>query len=230
MTNDPCIPLERLASVVDAPAGSAERAHLESCPRCQAQLLALRAFIAPPSLPTEAKVEDAEIELDRFIGQITAQPAIATPRQIITEPGSPGWLRWFAPGPRLALAAAMLAVVVAGAWMAQGPTRERALTRGGPMGTSDAGEVTTSEPTRLPDGWLLEWEGVEGATGYVVLVLGSDLTERARFDAGPVTHLTVVRSALPEGLDSAEGLAWQVEARRGADVVSRSAVAELPRP
>ena len=230
MTNDSCIPLERLASVVDAPAGSAERAHLDSCPRCEAQLLALRAFIAPPSLPPEAKVEDAEIELDRFIDQLTAQPATATRRQIITEPGSPWWLRWFAPGPRLALAAAMVAVVVAGSWMAQGPPRERALTRGGLMGTSDAGGVTTAEPTRLSDGWLLEWDGVEGATGYVVLVLASDLTERARFDTGPVTHLTVVRSALPEGLDPAEGLAWQVEARRGADVVARSSVAELPRP
>ena len=230
MTNESCIPLERLASVVDAPAGSAERAHVESCPRCQAQLLALRAFIAPSSLPADAKIETAELELDRFIDQLTAAPAAAAPRQIVTEPTAPWWRRLFRPGPQLVWAAAVVAVVVVGTWMAQGPPHERALTRGGLMGTSDAGGVTTAEPTRLADGWLLEWDGVEEATGYVVLVLGSDLTERARFDAGPATHLTVVRSALPEGLDPAEGLAWQVEARRGADVVARSSVAELPRP
>jgi len=228
--NNPCIPLERLASVVDAPANSAEREHLDSCPRCQGQLIALRAFLAPPSLPPNAKGEDAEIELDRFIEQLTAKPAKATARQIISEPGAPWWLRWFTPGPRLVLAAAVVAVVVVGTWLAQGPPRERALTRGGLMGTSDAGGVTTTEPTRLSDGWLLEWDAVEGATGYVVLVLGSDLTERTRFDAATATHLTVVRSTLPEGVDPAEGLAWQVEARRGADIVARSSVSELPRP
>ena len=230
MTNESCIPLERLASVADAPAGSAERAHLDACPRCQAQLLALRAFVAPTSLPPDARAEDADVELDGFIDRLTAEPALATPRRIVPAPSAPWWKRLFAPGPRLALAAAVVAVVVVGTWMSQGPQRERAITRGGPMGTSDAGGVTTAEPTQVSDGWLLEWERGEDATGYVVLVLGSDLTERARFDAGTVTHLTVVRSSLPEGLDPAEGLAWQVEARRGADVVARSSVAELPRP
>lgn len=230
MTNESCIPLERLASVADAPIGSLERAHLETCPRCQAQLLALRAFVAPTSLPPQARAAEADAELDRFIEQLTAEPVAAAPRRIVPAPTESWWKRAIAPGPRLAFAIAVVAVVVVGTWLVQEPLRERAITRGAPAGTSDAGAVTAAEPTPVSDGWMLEWDAVDDATGYVVVVLGSDLTERARFEAGTATHLTLVRASLPEGLEPSEGLAWQVEARRGADVVARSSVAELPRP
>jgi len=228
-THESCIPLEQLTSIAEAPAGSAERAHLDACPRCQAQLLALRAFVAPSTLPAQARSSEAEAELDRFIDQLTAEPEPQTQRRIAAAPAFPWWKRWFSPGPRLVLSAAMVAVVVAGTWMAQLPAGERAVTRGGTMGTSDAGGVTTSDAALKSDGWVLEWQPVADATGYEVLLLGADLAERARFDAGTATQLSLSLSALPAGVDAGEALAWQVEARRGTDVVARSSVAELPR-
>ncbi len=229
MTSESCIPDDQLAGAAESQKGSPQRVHLDECPRCQAQLLALQAFLTPPPLPPEARAGEADAELDRFIEQLSAEVRPAPTRVIAREHPTPGWMRWFSPGPRLVLAVSMLAVVMVGAWLLQRPLPERALTRGGPMGTSDSRSVITSEPTVVADGWVLEWKPVEEATAYEVILLGGDLTERARFNARSTTHLTLAASRLPTGLDPAEGLAWQVEAHRGADVVARSSVAELPR-
>lgn len=229
MASEACIPIDQLAGVAESAVGSQERAHLEGCPRCQAQLLALQAFVTPAPLPKEARAGEADMELDRFIEQLSSVPRAELDRVMVPATPTPWWVRWFFPGPRLVLAASMLAVIVVGAWMLQRPLPERALTRGGPVGQSEAGSLATSEPILIADGWLLEWKAVDDATGYEVILLGSDLTERARLDAGAATHMTLMESLLPEGSDPTKGFAWQVEAHRGADVVARSNVAELPR-
>ncbi|MEO5988638.1 MAG: hypothetical protein ABIU54_13710 [Candidatus Eisenbacteria bacterium] len=228
MTSESCIPVDLLAGAAESPKGSPLRAHLDDCPRCQAQWLALRAFVAPQPLPPQARASEADAELDRFIDELGAEVRPAPDGAIAPFP-TPWWVRWISPGPRLVLAASMLAVVAVGAWLLQRPVTERALTRGGPMGTSDSGSVITSEPTVVADGWLLQWSAVDEATGYEVILLGSDLTERARFNARSATHMTLAASRIPKGLDPEQGLAWQVEAHRGADIVARSSVAELPR-
>lgn len=230
MSNQPCLSNETLAEAAQAPAGSALRQHFDGCARCQAEWLTLRAFVAPPVLPAEARAEQADAELDRFIDELTAAPVQASaPRTIVPPPSPPWWARWFAPGPRLAMAGVLVAVVVGGVWLAQHPTPERATMRGGVIGNSDAPEVTTSEPTTISDGWVLEWQPVAEATRYEVVVMGADLVERGRFDVGAATHYTLSSASLPAGSDTHEALAWLVEARRGEDVVAKSSVSELPR-
>ncbi len=228
MTDAGCIALERLLAAGYAPVGSSERVHFDGCPRCQAQALTLQAFLAPSPLPVHVGESTVTAELDRFIDKLVVQPSPTRERRIVPTPSGSWWQRWFAPGPRLALGVSMLAIVIVGAWMVQRPVPERAITRGGPMETSDANTVRTIAPTRVTDGWVLQWSSVDEATAYQVVVLRNDLQERARFDAGTSTHWTLTLESLPGGTDPAQGLAWFVEARRGADVVAKSSVGELP--
>jgi hypothetical protein len=233
MSQDRCIPTETLLRIAGGESDPAERAHLEACPRCRAELLALRAFVAPAALPDSARAAEADAALDRFIDELTGvdgERQAAAPRALATT-GPAGWSRWFVPGPRMALAAAVLAVVVAGVWIARPPAPERAHTRGATMGTSDdATGVSTAEPAAIPGGWLLEWKPVPEATRYEVVLFGPDLVERGRIDAGSATHLALTAASVPAAGDTAGPLVWQVEALRGSDVVARSSVAELPRP
>ena len=73
MTSESCIPDDQLAGAAESRKGSPQRVHLDECPRCQAQLLALQAFLTPPPLPPEARAGEADAELDRFIEQLSAE-------------------------------------------------------------------------------------------------------------------------------------------------------------
>ncbi len=214
MTDSRCIPVEELARVRGLPEDAPERAHIVSCPRCRATLLALAEFErADENLPAAAGAPRAHERLDRAIASLTAEPAASA-----SGPAG-GWLRrlFAPPAMRFATGFAALAVIAAGAWLATRPATERSapaerVVRGEAPGT---GAVVRT----LDDGWVVTWAPVEGADGYDVVFLDrDDLREVARVEGVREARLELRRAALPAGISPGESLLVEVDAMTGGGV------------
>jgi hypothetical protein len=159
-TTPDCIPIERLGEART----DAERSHLETCARCQAELALWQEFEqSTPSLDDGAAVQWIAAEL----GRRRAPKQAATDRVI-------GWLR----RPRFAAAMATLVVAAAAGYVLWDP-EPRVGTRRDP-----ASEVyrTARVQAMAPLGDVasaphaLEWASFPGAVAYDVTVLEVDRT------------------------------------------------------
>jgi hypothetical protein len=205
-----CIEIEALARVRELPAGSAERRHVEECPRCRAAMLALAEFEREAGgLPADADATAANARLAAVIDSLTASgPVKVAPRR-----SEAGWLRrFFAPSAmRFAAGFAAVAIVAVTAWnAARGPagSGER-LERGAPR-PGAAATVRALDP-----GWEISWPAVEGAESYDVVFLSPDLREVARVRDVHGTRLALARGALPEGVSPGVPLLVEIDARSG---------------
>lgn len=210
MKDSRCIEVEALARVRELPAGTAERRHVEECPRCRSALLALAEFEREVGeLPAEADAPGANTRLSAVIDSLTsATPVAAAPRRAET-----GWLRaLFAPPVmRYAAGFAVVVIVAASAWfVSRGPE--------GGTGRLERGAATTDGAAivRATDsGWEISWPAVEGAETYDVVFLSTDLREVARVADVRATRLELVREALPAGLSPGAPLLVEIDARSG---------------
>ena len=153
-----CIPIERLGDAIT----QEERAHIETCARCQAELSLWHAFEqSTPAADDGAAVQWIAAELARRRG-----PAAATGRR------TTGWIR--IPG----LSAALATLVVAAALGYVLWDREPPVPHGVTSPVYRTGRIRTSAPlgdvASAPR--ALHWSPVEGTASYDVRLLEVDRT------------------------------------------------------
>ncbi len=176
-----CPPAQDLARLLELPADDPRRLDAGGCPRCDAMLCALRAFLAgDPTIPRREQGA-AERALARFIAQelVTTAPSKAT-RALRARAGRwramlGGWTP--ARTAALAAASALAAVMVHVSRDGPDPGRLGQRTRGdaGDLGGA-AGGLILERPLTLPGGDLeLRWAAVTGADRYVVELFDSAL-------------------------------------------------------
>lgn len=216
MTESRCIPMEQLARVRELPAGSAERAHVDACPRCRARLVALAEFERTDvALPREAGAEHAIARLDAEIEALTSAPAVAA-----RAPEGPGWLmRLFAPpAVRFAGAFAALVLVAAAGWLVMRPAGE-SLVPGERVVRGDGAVPGAPSLASVADGWEITWPAVAGAESYDVVFLDAELRELGRVTGVTGTMLSLRRGALPAGISPGTTLLIEIDARAGGGVL-----------
>ena len=168
------------------------RTHLDACVRCRVLLAAHDRFLAdPPAADADetARVADAGRRLATFTAALHT-------------PGDRRRRSWTWP---LGLAAVI--VVATGFWLLfpdpEAPPHDGTLPAAGQIWRGDgSGGMSDPPPAAelLADGGLrLGWTAVDGAERYEVVLLGADLTELSRWDAGRATSLTIAAEALADG-------------------------------
>jgi hypothetical protein len=172
-----CLPLEQLGRYADAALDvdeqTAAAAHIRSCPNCQAELALMKAFTSSALQPDEgAVVSDGIARLER------RTPEIAGGALVADSPGR----RWspFNAARAAVVAAAVLLVAVAGAFVLRSPTPPAL------PATVNAGDDVTRSQTisvRGPIGDLrespgrFEWMAVDRASRYRVRLMEVDRRE-----------------------------------------------------
>jgi hypothetical protein len=165
---DGCFKPDELA---DLAADDPRLAHLEECPRCRAVMMSFESFMDPGDIPAGADVADANARLtaalDQEISVVRPAPTFWTPFRVRS----------------LSAVAAVLIVAVGLSLFGSGP---EVISTEGPV---LRGVGAPAAPFRIAmskqenGAFWLSWPGVEGATGYRVVVYGEDLEVISGFDA-----------------------------------------------
>jgi hypothetical protein len=234
-----CYRIEELGEISELPDGDPRRAHLAECAHCSALVAAVREFRDPSAMPAGARPQDAALRLrglvDHKLGLSdlpSGEGVDPRRRRDARSPRHP-WLSslWRPPlRPAWGLAAACLVVV---GFLTL--VRHQSETPG-PIVTRNAqphmGHALLLHPARaLPAGQiLLSWEPVEGADGYEVLLLDTNLTVRERLPAGSDPTASVEGDRLRELFGDRQSILWQVRALRGGDELLHSPPERLQVP
>ncbi len=233
--DDRCPSDPEFAAMIELPEGDTGRAHVERCPRCQARLIDLNAFLRPATeaeIPGLASVERRmaaalEAEMERDAASAAPRPVPSGPADTASaRPTRTGALvhLWNRPAWVMAAAAAAL-VMVAGVFAlwphAPGGDALR--------GTSGPGNAANRQvhvfPARIEGARaILRWRAVPGADSYLVSLFGSDLAERGRLGPLAGTAIGLPLDTLAAGGGPAGPLVWQVIALRAGDELARSAL------
>ncbi len=206
-----CIDVSRLSDALS----ERERAHLATCPRCQAELALLHEFQTDSATPDEVRAGQwIASELHRRLALSNNAPS----------PDAPSNVKPFRSKQRTfsALAAAAVAVLVIGTavWM---ENREPSLDP-----KIDVRNVyrTSRFDVIAPLGDVpeapreLKWAAVPQATSYTVQILEVDGTELFR-GATPRQSIVVPANVIAQ-FAPGKTLLWAVTARRGSDVLASS--------
>jgi len=217
MSNE-CVSVERIAEVLELPAGNALRRHVEQCPRCSSLLTSYQAFIvADPSVG--ANLADADARLMEFL-QAQFGAVGPTPRSADSTPGDGGFFARLKGAflPRPAWVAAALVVVAAVVWWQPWNVAEPPALRS----TSATSLLEIALPQALTDGVVrLSWEATDVADEYQLVLYDKSLEEIARLEAGPETTYDLSRDELPAGAPSV--LICRIVALQDGDEVAESA-------
>jgi len=209
---DRCPSPEEIASLASVARGDPRRAHVESCPRCQAILLSYEEFMAPDEPPPEAHAADASAELESVLRREVLGPTIRHERKM----GTRDRLRCFFRVPVLAPAAAVVAIaliVIAVVENGRGGADLR-----GPA-PAPAAPVVAEMGTDGDGARVLTWQPPAGCNRSVVVLYAADLSEISRQDVATARSLSLPRAH--------EARYWRVLCLRGNEEVSRSMLQEL---
>ena len=218
--------------------GDPRRRLLEPQARLRARARAFEEFESPGNVPEGARLAEAETRLAESLQRELGVPIRreawvpeGRANQSVRLPAR--GRRRVTPGPfwAPALAAAVLIVVVGGAWML--------LTRPNPQTTpimrgetprSPAGTLTGTSRVDEGGNVRFEWTATTEATTFVVTILAPDLTEMTRLEPVTVTHTQLAPGALDTSLVPEGQLLWRVTALRGTDEIARSSMMPLTLP
>ena len=202
-----CLSIEELESLLD---GSKAHPHLETCPRCRAELAMLRSFESDVPVPGEgAAVAWITAQLEQRAGEIKH------PGRAGRAANKTSWLtqlvagrgRWLVP------ATALVVMVVVGYAVLHRPQEPdlRASSGNGPV-VYRTQELQVIEPVgEVPSGpETLRWQVFPGASGYQVSVMEIDQTIlwHAQTHDQSLTIPVAVRDKMFPG----KPLLWRVEA------------------
>lgn len=194
------------------------RQHLNTCSRCQAELLSYREFVQVGDRPTGARPEEAATAMRAALrSEWTAQRHAATRRR-----GSPRrWQLWTA-----AAVAALALLAVRIPW--------RSGESLGPLRSGKTGQLSGAIELSAVQ-WVgaeveLAWSGVVGADRYTVSIFDAQLRQLGRLDAGAKPSLLLSLDQLERQPSPGEPLAWQVEAHRQGALVASSPLATFTQP
>lgn len=233
MTSLGCLADETLPIVMQLAPDDPARRHLKDCARCRARVAAVAAFVQAQVPPEGARPDDADRRLAAILdqeiyGRSSGSPARRGPRES-REGGLGSILRMLwrpALRPVWAIGFVVLAVVTV---RELGPSRDdRIILR--EDGKRAASAPLPMEPITDASGRLtLRWSPYAEATHYTVVLLGEDLEERGRIDAGGNTSC-----ALPDETSSllraGSHMFWRVIAQRDGDTVASSKAVPLVLP
>jgi hypothetical protein len=252
---DACYPIEELADIARLDPQDPRLQHADRCARCRSLLTTYREFVAPSRVREGSDPEDAQARLSAFVddailkGRPLAKDLPDEARdQTMTGAGSqdhtierppvrPGnpfarfLLNLKAQPLRPAVAVAgtlamVLLLLTLGDFGDQGP--DRIVLR------EEAGEgagVGLESPQILTGGRIcLTWQPAAGADAYQVILLGHELDELARLEAGAATSLTFLPSDVPDLPGSGSAILWRVAAMRAGDEIARSPVQSMRLP
>jgi hypothetical protein len=178
-----CLSIEELESLLD---GSKSHPHLETCPRCRAELAMLRSFESDVPVPGEGRAANKTSWLTQLVA---------------------GRGRWLVP------ATALVVMVVVGYAVLHRPQEPdlRASSGNGPV-VYRTQELQVIEPVgEVPSGpETLRWQAFPGASGYQVSVMEIDQTIlwHAQTHDQSLTIPVAVRDKMLPG----KPLLWRVEA------------------
>jgi hypothetical protein len=217
MSNE-CVSVERIAEVLELPAGDVLSRHVEQCPRCSSLLTSYQAFIVADP-PAGANPDDADARLMQFLqGQFG--PVEPTPYSADTTPGGGGFFARLKGAflPRPAWVAAAVVVVAAVVWWQPWNVAEPPALRS----TSSTSFLEMAPPQALSDGVVrLSWEATARADRYQVVLYSEELEEIARLDAGAETTYDLAQDALPAGAPAV--LICRIAALQDGDEIAESA-------
>lgn len=168
-----CLSDGALARLLELPDDDARRAEAAACPRCDARLAALRAFLAgDPELPAD-ELAAADRALAAFVAARFSSPPAPTaagprPARRATRPD---WTRLTA----LASACAAVALTVLLVRTAGDPAPLGARLRGAPAAAGPAAIVVRQSGPAADGAIELSWPPVAGADRYVVELFTGDL-------------------------------------------------------
>jgi hypothetical protein len=123
-------------------------------------------------------------------------------------------------------AAVILIVAIQQIWTATHHAPQELMLRG--PGFEAVLPPQTSPPRPLENGgFLLAWQGVEGADAYHVIIYAADLSELVTLDAAGASQLEVDPADLPALAQDDGELLWRVVVLRDGEELSRSGLQPL---
>ncbi len=212
-----CPDVEALAALSGLSADDPRRAHVESCPRCRARLIALEEFVAASGSDVpeaEWHVAEAELRRRRVSDGLVSPPA--RPPAVRRTWTRAVWRPVFA-------AAASLVVMIAGAWWVVQSRHEPTL-------RALPGDEWIPSVESRGAAVTIAWRATPGADQYRVVFLDASLEPVATLEVGPALEARVGREALPGGLAHGQAVMVEVHAIRGPDEVARSRAVPLTLP
>lgn len=205
MVTERCQTHEMLAAVSELAADDPRRAHLDSCPRCRARLIAYRAFLAG-DLPTELDSDLSNLAAARNqIDKAVAQEIYGTDRGPAAAGGGyrGRWGNFAATAWRPTLALAAVLVLAFGLKTSQVvpdlplPSPDAAPVLRGTVERSQFDHPLQVEPGLDHGSWLLAWEPPERTSTSTIVLYDTDLAEVARFDAGQAKSFLIQSEMIP---------------------------------
>jgi hypothetical protein len=233
--NKNCVHIEELEEISGLASQDPRMRHVEACARCRALLTMYRGFVAPARARSGADLQDAEARLTAFVTRdILGGETLGVDRSDDSHAGHRTdnrnhfrdlleLLRARPLRPALALAgslAVLLLLVTQYNPGDRGP--DRIVLRGGP----GAEAVLGLEPAEiLGEGLIrLSWRPVESADTYLITLMGEELDELARLEAGGEASLTFSPATVAGLPGSGSPVLWRVTALHGGDPLAHSAI------
>jgi len=209
-----CVKIEELGVIADLRPDVPARQDIESCPNCRALFHSYLAFLdaepASASDPGRADTDLAAFLAQRVAGTTGRNSGADYPTRSFFF--GDAWTRLW---PRFAPVAAAVVLVVAvtvwSPWQQTGPALERGETIASPA---------LGDAVVLGENIELSWASHAGATGYVVVLYGSDFSELLRLQPVAQTAVVIPLSQIPG--EASRHLAWRVLALENGDVIATS--------
>jgi len=208
-----------------------ERMEAERSPEFVAMRLMYEDFVTgTPGDPPASAMATAAAELERRLRPEIAASGTSARDARRVEPQRGSWREALAalfmrPAARAGLVFAVVAIVgVSGWWLASHAPREPVM-----RGPGESG-FRLEAPRATSGAIALSWSAAPGADAYRVIVLGPDLEEVARIDAGASTRAELRRDMLPADLPPGAALSVEVAALRLGDVIATTSTRPIPLP
>lgn len=228
-----CIAEETLPLLTQLPPDDPARRHLAECARCRARVAALSAFDGPRTIPAGSRPDEADRRLaailDREIYGSQSGGAMRRPSADSSQSGIGSILRrLWQPALRPVWVAGIVVLAVVGVRELSHSGDDRIVLREDRRPNPSA--VIGLAAQAGPDGQVsLRWDAVSGATAYSVILLGDDLEEQGRIDAGPVASCLLPEARIAAARGGSH-IFWRVVALRDGDPIATSKTVPLALP
>jgi hypothetical protein len=228
-----CIEEDRLPLIMQLPPDDPARRHVAGCARCRARVAGLSAFENPVAIPAGSRADEADRRLaailDREIyGQQPGRRVHLDSREQSRKDFGSILRRLWHPTLRPVWVAGIVVIGIVG-------VRELTQTRDDRIVLREDGRPSSSAVTGIatqagPDGQVaLRWDAVAGATAYTVVLLGADLEEQDRIDAGSTASCPLPEARVTAVRGGAHTF-WRVLALRDGDFIATSKTVPLVLP
>ncbi len=219
--SDQCIPIEELEELALAEPDDERLRHLETCPRCRAELAMYRSFMAGNSAMADSGREELLATRMRKVIHCNDAEVNSSP---VPSPQESGRFPRSLQRSLLAVAAVLL-VFFAVEWY-QVPGIQTGIHL---RGAADQQDHSLVLQVKAESGALqLSWSEFPGADNYKVEILGSDLVPIDEMAVSGENHLAIKDRDMEQWRVISSSLLWRVVAFQGSQQLSYSHPRSLP--